>query len=319
MRCTVILTSLLAFSESACPKGKHVASTSACLACGQGKFQNQEAFTGTECTACPAGKFQDGTQQEDCKQCSAGKFQEQEAKSACKICTQGRFSSSAEAQSCLDCVSTGNNKYQDAGDQISCKTCSSCSTNNARSGFGQYCEPQCELEEPSKTFIAILQGSGYAGQLSQNQLAYAQDVLEQQLKLTNKNNAQIYLQSLKITAGRRLISAQAHSYEITVFEPFSLTGTMTDTENAIMAELVKTANKMSVTSFRAQNTPVVSNSTAEESGSSISTGAAVGIGLGATLVAAFPILAKGAEPAIKGGSALGEYVAKRRQKNGLLI
>ena len=290
-----------------CPKGKHIsASASYCIGCGQGKYQNQEDQQ--ECKTCPGGKFQGDTSQEDCKICAAGKFQDQEAQLDCKTCTRGTYSDIVGQQDCLDCVSVSGFSYQDKGGHIRCETCA-CNTNNAMSGFGQRCPISCDEIQASVTFIADFQGTGFAGKLSQTQLVQTQDVLVSQLNVTKKENAQIYLQSLKAVNRRRLASIQSHIYEAAVFEPLSFEGTLTNVEDRLKAEITSTVAGIVVHSFRAIQTEEYT--TGEETEAGISTSAYVGIGIGASLLAAVPIFRAGVGTALKGGKAVGNFAAKR--------
>ena len=310
----LLATQAFMLCQAVCPPGRHVSTvnSSECAGCGHGKYQSESSFTETDCKLCPGGKFQDQAVQASCKICGAGKFQEQAAQTGCKSCTAGTFSL-AQAKQCSNCISQGDNKYQDSGQEPACKTCETCSTSNAQSGYGQQCLSLvlCKSQEPSIVFLTELRGTGFAGMLSQAQLVHAKDVLKVNLGLTSSNSAQMYLQSIKNSASRKLLIAQTRVYEAAIFEDIRYSGTLTDVENQIKNSLNSTNQAIDVRSFVAQNQVPTA---ARKETSDISAGVAIGIGIGATLLAALPTLATGAGPAYYGGKALGKFVGKRTKQ-----
>lgn len=304
------------FCQAACPAGKHVSAvlSSTCTGCAHGKYQNSASFTGTECKLCPGGKFQNAVQQATCKICTAGKFQEQTSQTECKSCTYGTFSR-PEAKQCSSCISEGAKKYQNAAESGDCKTCATCSTVNARSGFGQQClgVDVCNMQEPTIVFLTSLKGTGYDGMLSSDEFIYAKQVFKDKLGLSTSESAQLYLLSIKNTVTRRLNAAKTRIYELSVFENILYSGTLTDVELDIKNNLTSSNKSIEVFSFVAQNQAIV-EVTGDSEESSLSVGAAVGIGVGATILAALPVFAKGAEPALVGGKALGTFAKKQKRK-----
>jgi len=296
-----------------CAKGKHrsAAFPNSCLSCAVGKFQDK--VNQTECKFCVEGQFQASTGQEKCELCAEGKFQYQEGQIDCEKCTRGTFAENKGAVSCNLCITKNTKTYQDEAGKAECKTCTQCTTDNAKSGFGQACISSCIINNPSTTFLLEIIGQGYMGELNHNQQSFAEQVFSNELRLQNSTNVKLFLQSVKNTEKRRLQASQYHVYEAAVFEKIQFLSTLTVLEDTIKQKLNELQG-ITVKSLRAV-TSVENNMNATNTESdSFGTENIVGVGIGATLVAGIAAYSKASE-AFSGAEKIGVQVVPQAKQN----
>ena len=90
----------------------------ACIQCGAGKYQNEQAQT--MCEDCAVGKYADTYSLNTCKQCEMGQYQNEKGAPTCTDCPSGYFK---EDRSSIDCKQCPRGWSQDKTEAKECQKC----------------------------------------------------------------------------------------------------------------------------------------------------------------------------------------------------
>jgi len=105
-----------------CQSGYYMTKTShsepACIQCGAGKYQNEQAQT--MCEDCAVGKYADTYSLNTCKQCEMGQYQNEKGAPTCTDCPSGYFK---EDRSSIDCKQCPRGWSQDKTEAKECQKC----------------------------------------------------------------------------------------------------------------------------------------------------------------------------------------------------